>query len=220
MGIFYSKTTLIRCWTLASQHIIGIIMPYILLTMGPIMNLFTRIKKILPFILLFTLLSLLGTELFSATDKKTPATLVGDPIPKFRLTSVYQNKSNELTKFTAANIPDGLVLLTYWATWCDACRAEHSMLMDIKNKFGIPMYGIVYKDNESDVKQFLASNGNPFIMIGDDASGDTAMDFGIYGTPETYLIYNHRIVYHYLGGITDDVWADKFYPLIKKYQKA
>lgn len=177
------------------------------------------LKKILPFLLLFTLLSLLGTELFSASPTKLPSKLIGEPLPKFRLTSIYQNESLKLTKFTNNQLPNGVVLLTYWATWCDACRSEHSMLMDIKNKYHIPMYGIVYKDNTSDVKHFLSYNGNPFTMIGDDASGDTAMDFGVYGTPETYVIYNHRILYRHVGGLDDSVWQNDIYPLIQKYSQ-
>lgn len=183
------------------------------------MVLLKRIKQALPFIMLFTLLSLLGTELFSATadNKKLPSALIGEALPTFRLSTIEDAD----TKFTNAKIPDGVVLLTYWATWCEACRAEHSMLMDIKNKYHVPMYGIVYKDNESDVKHFLSYNGNPFTMIGDDASGDTAMDFGVYGTPETYVIYNHRIVYRHVGGIDDDIFQKDIYPLIQKYtQKA
>ena len=90
--------------------------------------------------------------------------------------------------------------------------------MRIKNDYGIPIYGIVYRDRAQDAIRYLNRRGNPFVAIGNDSGGDAATDLGIYGTPETFVINPQgRIIYRYLGVIDQNVWDNKIYPKIKKY---
>lgn len=180
------------------------------------MSIRQKCKNLIPFLVLFALLSLLCRELYSASSNEMPSALLGDPIPAFSLP--YLNGSGTFTQHT---IPKGRVsLINIWASWCAACQQEHSMMMKIKNTYHIPVYGILYKDNARDANYLLNNEGNPYVLIGNDYSGEVAIDFGVYGTPETYVISpSGRIVYKHVGVISQQTWDRVIYPLIKKYNK-
>ena len=109
-------------------------------------------------------------------------------------------------------------LLNVWATWCYACEIEAPMLLKIKTQYHIPIYSILYKDDPKEALLSLKKNGNPYVMIGLDRKGDTAIDLGVYGTPETFVISREgKIIYRHVGIINQTVWDSVLYPLIKKY---
>jgi cytochrome c biogenesis protein CcmG/thiol:disulfide interchange protein DsbE len=92
--------------------------------------------------------------------------------------------------------------------------------MKIKNTYHVPMYGIIYRDQSSEAMHWLAQHGNPYIRIGNDKNGEVSIDFGIYGTPETFIISPQgRILYRYIGIIDQTVWDSTIYPIVKKYAK-
>lgn len=169
-------------------------------------------KKIIPFIILFGLCILLYRELYYAHPEELPSTLIGHPIPAFTLNDLNKPQN----KFTQKNLINPQVsLLNVWATWCDACLYEHSMLMKIANQYHVPLYGILYKDNVVSAKQWLDTHGNPYISIGNDASGDVGIDLGVYGTPETFLIDNQgKIIYRHVGVINQENWDKILHPMI------
>lgn len=170
-------------------------------------------KKLLPFLLLFSLLGVLGRELYSASPRQPTEAMVGDQLPAFRLPSMNNPKQT----LTPSDFKGEIVLLNIWASWCSACAEEHATLMKIKNEFNIPIYGILYKDNAEDAKRWLANKGNPYVMVGDDANGALSIDLGIFGTPETYVIGpDGKIVYRQIGIITLELWQNSLYPLIRK----
>jgi cytochrome c biogenesis protein CcmG/thiol:disulfide interchange protein DsbE len=185
------------------------------------MNPLQKVKQLLPLIILFALLSLLWRELFSATPGTLPSALIGEPIPHFSLVALQQNENaNKIKLFSTNDLHDKkVVLLNYWASWCGACAMEHSMLMTIKQQYNIPIYGIDYKDEPDTARRYLAKHGNPYVLVGSDITGDVAIDFGVYGTPETYIIAKGRIVYRRVGAIDQDTWDTELYPLIQKYQQ-
>lgn len=174
-----------------------------------------KIKYSIPFIILFTLLTLLWYELFHAKPTILPSALVGEPVPAFQLPNILQNGKS----FTHKDLQGKVCLLNVWATWCAACIAEESMLIKIKNEFHVPIYGIDYKDKPRDIKNWLAESDNPFVMIGDDKNGDVGIDLGVYGTPETFVINRHgNIVYRHIGILDETAWNEVLYPLIQKLQ--
>jgi cytochrome c biogenesis protein CcmG/thiol:disulfide interchange protein DsbE len=174
-----------------------------------------KIKYLLPFVMLFILLSLLGRELFFAKSSQLPPAETGRLTPHFSLPNLFQP-----TNLVApADFSGQVFLLNAWATWCEACKVEHSFLMKIKNTYHIPILGIDYKDDPQAAKQFLASAGNPYAAIGNDTDGAAVVDLGIYGTPETFVISKDgRVVFRQIGVINQEVWDSVLLPIILKYQ--
>ncbi|MEZ5913056.1 MAG: DsbE family thiol:disulfide interchange protein [Paracoccaceae bacterium] len=129
-----------------------------------------------------------------------PSTLVGRPAPSVQLTALGDGES-----FTDADLKaDGVKLVNYWASWCAPCRAEHPQLEEMATE-GIRLFGVNYKDKPENALKFLAELGNPFAMLGADANGRMALDWGVYGVPETYVIDGEgRIVLRFAGPITKE----------------
>jgi cytochrome c biogenesis protein CcmG/thiol:disulfide interchange protein DsbE len=118
---------------------------------------------------------------------------------------------------TEQNLKGHVTLLNVWASWCYACELQHPMLMAIKNNYHIPIYGIAYKDEAKNIQTFLNEYGNPYTRLGNDSNGAVAMDFGVYGTPETFVIDKKgTIVYRHVGVISQQVWEEELLPLIKR----
>ena len=174
---------------------------------------FKKINYVTPFLCLFLLFGLLFYELFHAKPNELASARIGDSVPAFKLATVY---SPELS-FTQADMQGKVSLLNVWATWCYACALETDMLMKIKTQYHIPIYSIAYKDHPLDVKKWLQEKGNPYLLTGLDTNGDTAIDLGVYGTPETFIIDNHgKIIYRHIGVINQSNWDHVLYPLIQQ----
>ena len=174
----------------------------------------TKLKFIIPFLILFSLIALLWYELFYTTPDQIPSALIGEPVPAFHIQNLYDNNAY----ITPKDFQGQAVLINVWATWCYACKLEMPMLLKIKNTYRIPIYGIDYKDKPDDAKKWLAKHGNPYVKTGMDTSGDAAIDLGIYGTPETFVISPQgKIVYRHVGVIDQQNWDNVLYPIIKKF---
>jgi cytochrome c biogenesis protein CcmG, thiol:disulfide interchange protein DsbE len=146
-----------------------------------------------------------------------PSQLVNKPVPSFvgySLINPHERISNEQLK-------GRVTLLNIWATWCNACAIEQPILMDIANSHRVVLIGLAYKDKRKAVLAYLAKRGNPYHQILDDADGNIALQFGVYGTPETFLIDKQGIVrYRYVGAITLDSYEKDILPRIKQLEVA
>lgn len=173
-----------------------------------------KIKYVLPFLLLLGLGSILTHELFYSQPTEEISGLIGENIPQFKLPSLY----DATRQFTPRDLTGQVALLNVWATWCSACKEEEAMLRKIRDEYHVPIYGITYRDDADKARQLLNQNGNPYVLIGDDKSGDVSVDLGIYGTPETFIISPQgKIVYRHIGVIDQKSWDEVLYPLVKKY---
>ena len=171
------------------------------------------LKRLLPFLFLLALFGLLTRELFYSNRNNMPSPLVGDLVPSFNLPNIIDSDS-----FTPNDLPKRVSLINVWATWCSACSMEHSMLLKITREYHVPVFGIAYKDNVGDVRNWLSNKGNPYTKVGDDSHGNAAIDFGVFGTPETFLISPQgKIIYRHIGAIDQHAWEEEFLPLIKQY---
>ena len=122
--------------------------------------------------------------------------------------------------FTDADLRAGEVtLVNYWASWCAPCRVEHPNLEELAES-GITIYGVNYKDKPGNALGFLEELGNPYAAMGADAQGRMALDWGVYGVPETYVIDGDgQIVLRFAGPITDRVMENTLLPAIEAAQQ-
>tara|TARA_X000000368_G_scaffold308721_1_gene246627 strand:+ start:2120 stop:2641 length:522 start_codon:yes stop_codon:yes gene_type:complete len=130
-------------------------------------------------------------------------------IPEFQLENL------ENTKLINNNNIKGNYILNVWASWCITCLVEHPYLMNLKNQ-GINLIGLNYKDERKDANEWLDKYGNPYEIIIYDLRGSLALDLGVTGAPETFLISNGRVIAHYQGEINETIWKNIFIPIIKE----
>ncbi len=140
-----------------------------------------------------------------------PSALVGRQAPGFERTEPLRDDPAP----TAADLTEpGVKLVNFWASWCAPCRVEHPILEEIAAS-GVPVIGVNYKDQPGNALAFLAELGDPYLRIGADATGRTALDWGIYGVPETFVVDGAgNILLRHPGPITRDVFDKRFAPLL------
>ena len=130
-------------------------------------------------------------------------------LPSFELSTLYTE-----TKITEEDI-EGSYLINIWASWCITCRIEHDFLSKLSNQ-DIPIVGLNYKDEREDAINWIERFGDPYKIIIHDFKGKLALDMGVTGAPETFLVHDGRIVVHYRGEVNKMIWIDVFEPVIKK----
>ncbi len=140
-----------------------------------------------------------------------PSPLVGKPAPAFMLARVEEPMQQVSNKDFLGH----KFLINVWGTWCIACRQEHEALLRIARQNIVPIVGIDWNDDISMAQRWLHQLGNPYTATGFDSAGHVAIDYGVYGAPETFLIDEQGVVlYKYVGVITDEVWQSDFLPRI------
>jgi len=150
----------------------------------------------------------------SYDPRGVPSVLVGKPAPAFSLPPLEGQPA--LANTDLADLP-APVLVNFWASWCVPCIVEHPQLMRLSRE-GVPVLGINYKDKPADAAGFLARHGNPFRRLGRDEPGRVAIDWGVYGVPETYLLDRQGIVrWRWPGPVTPEVLEQDIRPLLKRY---
>ena len=152
--------------------------------------------------------------------REVPSPLVGKPAPSFQLPPVEELKAGttSVPGFGHVELAQGKVaIVNVWASWCTPCVAEHPYLTELARRSGAPLFGINYKDKGENARRFLERYGNPFVAIGADATGRTAIEWGVAGVPETFIIDPRgRIAYKHTGPITPEALANDLLPAIRK----
>jgi len=177
--------------------------------------------RLLPLGLFFILAGMLLARLFSGDASRLPSPLVGLPAPAFDLPAI--DGLAETKGFGDADLRQGHVsVINVFASWCPPCRAEHRVLVALSRDLefrakGVRLYGLSYKDEPANARKFLEDDGNPFAAIGADYAGRTAIDLGVYGVPETYVVKGDGIIaYKYVGPLTPETIATTLLPEIEK----
>lgn len=110
-------------------------------------------------------------------------------------------------------------VLNVWASWCGPCREELPLLAAVAARDGVPIYGLNYKDSESAALALLRQHGNPYVASAVDADGRVAMNYGVYGVPETFVIDGQgRVRYRHPGAVTPEVWRERLLPVVRSLQ--
>ena len=159
----------------------------------------------------FSVLGRMKTGTFDPHD--VPSQLIGRPVPDFNLPAQAPGQGFSSADLVAQGRP---VLLNFFASWCVPCVVEHPELMKLSAS-GLPLWGIAYKDTVSAASGFLATHGNPFARVARDAPGQVAIDFGVYGVPESYLLDKQGIVrWRTAGPLTPAVVAEGLRPALAR----
>ncbi len=159
--------------------------------------------------------ALVGFFFFSLDrDKETlPSPLIGKPAPAFELPRL-DDPSRTVSGKEFAGHP---YVVNVWGTWCVGCRQEHGALLEIAERGEVPIVGINWKDDREQALHWLRELGNPYVVNGFDDEGRVAIDWGVYGAPETFLIDGSgNVIFKHIAPLTIEIWEREFVPRIRQ----
>lgn len=163
---------------------------------------------------LFLLLVVFLAVGLSRDPNELPSALINKPAPTFRLPQL----KDPAKTFSAEDMRGKVWLLNVWASWCVACRQEHPYLSEYAKL--VPVIGFNYKDKREDALAWLDEFGDPYVLSAVDLEGRVAIDYGVYGAPETYIIdKSGTIRLKHVGPVTPDIWSAKVLPLIQELNR-
>ncbi len=142
-----------------------------------------RLLFLVPVAAFVALMAAFGLSL-NRDPNRVPSALVGKPVPEFTLAPVR----GRTLGLSTADLRGEVSLVNVFASWCVACREEHPLLMRMKAQGLVPIHGLNYKDRPDDAARWLDAMGDPYTRTGADVDGRVAIDWGVYGVPETYVI--------------------------------
>jgi cytochrome c biogenesis protein CcmG/thiol:disulfide interchange protein DsbE len=146
-----------------------------------------------------------------------PSPLIGKPAPEFSLPSLQDSSYPVSTK----ELLGQPWVLNVWGTWCGGCRQEHDTLIAIARQKTVPIIGLNWKDDNLAAQQWLQQLGNPYAVVAEDRDGRVAIDWGVYGAPETFLIGpDGTVLYKHIAPMTMEVWNTEFLPRIESARSA
>jgi cytochrome c biogenesis protein CcmG, thiol:disulfide interchange protein DsbE len=148
--------------------------------------------------------------------REVPSPLIGKPAPSFELPLLHQPDKS----FSQKDMLGTVWVMNVWASWCPPCLVEHPVVSKLAASGIAPVIGLNYKDAREDALPWLKRNGDPFKVTVYDAAGRIAIDYGVYGVPETYVIDRKGVIrYKHIGPLTPQVAEKKLRPLIQELSK-
>jgi cytochrome c biogenesis protein CcmG/thiol:disulfide interchange protein DsbE len=176
-----------------------------------------------PLAIFFILAMLFALALSSGDPSKLPSSLIGRPAPSITLAALegLSDGARTVEGFSSADLAMGEVsVVNFWASWCAPCVQEHPLLVALKERTGVKLYGVNYKDQAATARRFLGRYGNPFTAVGVDANGRAAIDWGVTGMPETFIVNGKgEIVYKHIGPISAETLESRIIPKVRAAAK-
>ncbi|MDQ2633926.1 MAG: DsbE family thiol:disulfide interchange protein [Pseudomonadota bacterium] len=177
-----------------------------------------RPRRLLVFLPVIIFLALAGLFLIQLTSGRNiaeiPSALIGQPAPA---TSLPPLDGVSLAGLDSQDFAGKVTLVNVWASWCAPCREEHPLLLALSKDKRFAIAGLNYKDAPENARRFLGSLGNPYSAVGVDSDGRAAIDWGVYGVPETFLVgKDGKIAFKHVGPLTERAVADDLLPAIEK----
>jgi len=146
-----------------------------------------------------------------------PSVLIGRSVPRFDLPPV----EGRTMGLSSQDLKGEVSLVNVFASWCTACREEHPLLMGLAAGKVVPVHGLNYKDKPEDARQWLDTLGDPYTRTGADLDGRVAIDWGVYGVPETFVVdRDGRIAFKKIGAITIESLQNEILPLVRKLHES
>jgi cytochrome c biogenesis protein CcmG/thiol:disulfide interchange protein DsbE len=151
----------------------------------------------------------------SGKPNEIPSALIGQTVPEMSLPPV---EGLGVPGFDTASLKQGgVTLVNVWASWCGPCRIEHPLLMELSKRTDIRLVGLNYKDEPENARRFLGTLGQPYAAAVADEAGRAAVDWGVYGVPETFVIDGQGIIrFKFIGPLSEQGIAEVLNPEIEK----
>jgi cytochrome c biogenesis protein CcmG, thiol:disulfide interchange protein DsbE len=171
-------------------------------------------RFLLPLGVFVLLVIVLAVGIRHAPEKDIIASpLIGKPAPAFSLPDL----SDPTRSVRSAELRGRWYLFNVWGTWCFECRAEHQTLLEVQRAAVLPIVGLDWKDDDAQARAWLTQLGNPYELVAVDHLGRTAIDWGVYGAPETFLVNPEGIVvYKLVGPLTHEAWTRDILPRLPR----
>jgi cytochrome c biogenesis protein CcmG, thiol:disulfide interchange protein DsbE len=182
-----------------------------------------RLVVLAPLAVFLGLVLLFFIRLYAGDPSRIPSALIGHPAPQTNLPPItgLDREGRAVPGLDPASFKGAVTVVNVWASWCVPCHDEAPLLMQLAQDARLRVVGINYKDEPENARRFLGRYGNPFSVAGADANGRAAIEWGVYGVPETFVVgRDARIAYKLVGPITPDVLNDTLKPEIEKALKA
>ena len=178
-----------------------------------------RLVVLLPLVGFMALAALFFFRLGSGDPSKLPSALIGRPVPETVLAAVpgLERDGKPMPGIAPADFNGQVTFVNVWASWCVPCHEEVPYLLELAKDTRIRMVGINYKDQPDNARRFLGRYGNPFAASGADPSGRAAIEWGVYGVPENFVVgRDGRIAYKLVGPVTAANFDTQVKPAIEK----
>lgn len=167
---------------------------------------------------LFALLAVLFYRGLSGNPADVPSVLINKPVPVFTLSPI---EGLDLPGLADGDLKKGdVTLVNVWASWCVPCREEHPLLMELASRGDLRVVGINYKDDPENARRFLVTLGIPFTAVGADPKGRAAVDWGVYGVPESFLVDGQGTIRtKWIGPLTREALTKQIIPKIEEIRR-
>ncbi len=177
-----------------------------------------RLFYLLP-VAIFAVLAIFFLKGLAMDPREIPSVLINRPVPDMALSPLPGRGEN--TGLSTQDLKGQVSVVNIFGSWCIACVQEHPFLMRYRQQGVVPIHGIDWRDNPDDGAKWLQKHGDPYDRVGvDPAPGRTAVDFGVTGAPESFIVdKTGTIRYKHIGPITPDVWEKTMLPIIRELQK-
>lgn len=168
---------------------------------------------ILPLLVLAGLIAVFAMNI-NRDPSYIQSVLIDKPAPPFTLAAV---EGLGVPGFDAAALKGQVTVVNVFASWCIPCRDEHPLLVTLKEKSGVRLFGINQKDAPENARAFLDDLGNPYDAVGADSSGRVSIDWGVYGVPETFIVDAAGVIrFKHVGPISPESLEREVLPAIEK----
>jgi cytochrome c biogenesis protein CcmG/thiol:disulfide interchange protein DsbE len=175
---------------------------------------------VVPLAIFVVVAAMFAFALRSGDPSKLPSALIGRPVPQtaFAPLEGLVVGGRAVPGFSGADLARGKVsVVNFWASWCKPCIDEHPLLVELRSRTAVDIFGVNYKDQTTAARRFLGRYGNPFTAVGVDGNGRNAIEWGVYGMPETFVVDGRgEIAFKHVGPISNESLVEKLIPAIEK----